>query len=101
MPNTSNGVDTPNSELEGYPLANILKDIENPTLLSILFVLYHLLCVILIYNSICYNNFYIFVPEFNLSNLMEELNRIKVALVQNMVDLKSRSFDFITIALYQ
>ena len=25
-PNTSNGVDTPNSELEGYPLANLMKD---------------------------------------------------------------------------
>ena len=52
------------------------------------------------YNSICYNNFYIFVPEFNLSNLMEELNRIKVALVQNMDDFKSRSFDFYANAQY-
>ena len=26
-PNTPNGVGTPNSELEGYPLANILKDV--------------------------------------------------------------------------
>lgn len=26
--------------------------------------------------------FYIFVPEFNLSNLMEKLNRIKVVLVE-------------------
>lgn len=26
MPNTSNGVGTPNSELEAYPLAKIIKD---------------------------------------------------------------------------
>lgn len=25
-PNTLNGVDTPNSELEAYPLANLIKD---------------------------------------------------------------------------
>ena len=28
MPNTSNGVDTPNSELEAYPLANLLQKVE-------------------------------------------------------------------------